>query len=457
MSERAESTEDSRYHQAPCGLMSTSIDGAILGMNSTLREWLGLAPDDVANRTFSSLLTASGQLFYDTRYLPVLRLRGAVSEVALTFARSDGSELPVFVSARWVTAAGESSSDVHVAVFDARERRDYERELLAARRAAESSAARVQVLQEAGVAIGDARTAAETGGALVDAVRRAFDATAVSVSSLGTTGVEPLAGERRVDGWLAAESAALDTGALEVAHVADERDPSTAVALRRGRGETVVVAPLVGDAETLGITTICFGRRRDWSDQDGELLQALGRLAVNALDRIALHEQLRHGATHDQLTGLANRRLLADAVDEVARRSRDAHEPFAVIVVDLNAFKQVNDRHGHLAGDAVLQAAAVRLRAVVRDHDVVARIGGDEFVIVCGGVDLAGAELIAERAQRALAESVEAAPGVELGASVGVALCAPNDTRTTAELFRDADAAMYRAKTRATGRPGRTS
>jgi len=93
----------------------------------------------------------------------------------------------------------------------------------------------------------------------------------------------------------------------------------------------------------------------------------------------------------------------------------------------------------------------------VRDHDVVARIGGDEFVIVCGGVDLAGAELIAERAQRALAESVEAAPGVELGASVGVALCAPNDTRTTAELFRDADAAMYRAKTRATGRPGRTS
>ena len=67
------------------------------------------------------------------------------------------------------------------------------------------------------------------------------------------------------------------------------------------------------------------------------------------------------------------------------------------------------------------------------------------------------AELIAERAQRALAESVEAAPGVELGASVGVALCAPNDTRTTAELFRDADAAMYRAKTRATGRPGRTS
>ena len=96
---------------------------------------------------------------------------------------------------------------------------------------------------------------------------------------------------------------------------------------------------------------------------------------------------MRHEALHDPLTGLANRTLLRDRLEHALARSAREDLPTGVLFIDLDEFKDVNDRYGHAAGDAVLVELAGRLRAAVRPADTVARLGGDEFIVVCEHVD----------------------------------------------------------------------
>jgi diguanylate cyclase (GGDEF)-like protein len=159
-------------------------------------------------------------------------------------------------------------------------------------------------------------------------------------------------------------------------------------------------------------------------------------------------ERLAHQATHDSLTGLPNRAHLTDT----ARRLRFEAKLAAVLFVDLDDLKCVNDSLGHDAGDVVIQAAARRIRAAVRQDDVVCRLAGDEFVVLL--VDSAHrTELddLTQRINRALVEPMEVAGStVQMGASIGVIEVLPDDPRDAATLLREADRAMYAAK--ATGR-----
>ena len=159
-------------------------------------------------------------------------------------------------------------------------------------------------------------------------------------------------------------------------------------------------------------------------------------------------DELAFLATHDPLTGLPNRTLILDRVEQMLVRSRRSQTPVAALFVDLDNFKGINDTLGHGAGDRLLKAVAGRLGAAIRETDALGRLGGDEFVVIAEGMSLAaGPELIAERLLAALEQPFNLdesdAARLAVTASVGIAM---GDRETADELLRDADIAMYRAK-----------
>lgn len=159
-----------------------------------------------------------------------------------------------------------------------------------------------------------------------------------------------------------------------------------------------------------------------------------------------------HEAHHDTLTGLANRALLARRMELAVDKARKKDEPLALLIVDLDRFKEVNDSLGHHTGDLLLRQVANRLSWAVRDTDLVARLGGDEFAVLLPGVGSAeNASMVAEKILQALAMPVTL-EGLELeiAGSVGVALC-PADSGDGHELLRHADIAMYAAKREKSG------
>ena len=179
---------------------------------------------------------------------------------------------------------------------------------------------------------------------------------------------------------------------------------------------------------------------------------AVSRLAAVMVEREQLRRRLSHEATHDSLTGLANRAALITHLDDALVRVREHDRTLAVLMVDLDSFKAVNDLHGHAAGDVLLKAVAERLVASVRHGDRVGRLGGDEFVVVLNSVaDADEALVIADRVRAAIARPVVIDDfEVRPGCSVGVALSGGDMSSFASselnDLLRDADLALYRAK-----------
>ncbi len=163
-------------------------------------------------------------------------------------------------------------------------------------------------------------------------------------------------------------------------------------------------------------------------------------------------------AQHDPLTSLPNRRLLQDRLTQALARSRRADETMAVLMIDLDAFKNVNDSHGHKAGDEVLRVSAERLKTCLRSADTVARYGGDEFVAVVSALARPGdiamvAAKIVEAARQPIPAvwTVPNAPDVRIGCSIGISMF-PRDGDDPETLIRLADTAMYKAKQAGGGR-----
>lgn len=200
-----------------------------------------------------------------------------------------------------------------------------------------------------------------------------------------------------------------------------------------------------------GHTVYCDWFNSALTDANG-VVTSIQALVQDVSARVEAAEQLLHIATHDTLTGLANRRMLTDRLSHALARAERTGDAVALLFIDLDGFKRVNDLYGHAAGDEVLIDVANRLRGVARGSDFVARLGGDEFVILLDAdVHPGSPSSLAERVFEALSPPCCFKGGDAIvGASIGVAMHPPL-SNLAADLIRRADAAMYEAKSAGKG------
>ncbi len=201
------------------------------------------------------------------------------------------------------------------------------------------------------------------------------------------------------------------------------------------------------DSDALGTLSVYTLLQWKPSSADLEILEMSRNMAALVLERSRLQTQLIDHAYHDSLTGLPNRRLARDRIASAIKRAARARQGLAVLWIDLDRFKQVNDQYGHPVGDAVLQQTAQRLSERLRSSDTLARMGGDEFMaLIEGTTTREAAETLAEDLLAVLAAPMRF-DGLELSitASIGISLY-PEDGETSESLAQHADQAMYAAK-----------
>ncbi|WP_028101467.1 diguanylate cyclase domain-containing protein [Pseudoduganella violaceinigra] len=204
---------------------------------------------------------------------------------------------------------------------------------------------------------------------------------------------------------------------------------------------------LSGSGIAFGEMRLDLGRRGALSAKEIDLLEFTAGQAGAVIERLALHADLAHAARYDELTGLPNRRLFQDRILSAIARCRRGQSRGALLFIDLDDFKQVNDECGHVAGDQLLQAIARRITSCVREADTVARIGGDEFVALLENVaDQAQAAAVAGKIRQVIATPLLlAGRTLQPHASIGIALY-PEHGEVIDQLMRHADQAMYAAK-----------
>jgi diguanylate cyclase (GGDEF)-like protein/PAS domain S-box-containing protein len=215
----------------------------------------------------------------------------------------------------------------------------------------------------------------------------------------------------------------------------------------RGRLNTWLMVELKGPAGTIGALLLRDRAGTGYSPGDRGLLHFVAAQVGLALERKRLHDDLMRSACYDELTGLPNRRLFFDRIRTAVARARRCQSRLGLLYVDVDDFKQVNDRHGHAAGDALLREVAARLVECARQSDTVARLGGDEFVLLLEDLQAPeDADLCADKIRAALAQPVptQCAP-LHIGVSIGCALF-PDHADQVETLLMHADARMYARK-----------
>jgi two-component system cell cycle response regulator len=232
----------------------------------------------------------------------------------------------------------------------------------------------------------------------------------------------------------------------------DARGLDAIIRLQEAAPNATVVALTALDDEALSLQVVECGAQ-DYLVKERVDAQSLARCLRHARERKRCAQRLTELARKDSLTGLANRSGFYERINLAAARARRMERRFAVMFLDLDCFKEINDQHGHDVGDTVLQVIGTRLAGVVREYDAVARLGGDEFAVLLDDLaDTSEVQALAERIAGVFTEPILVGNrNYELTASMGIASF-PDAGDTAAELLRCADQAMYVAKRRGRNR-----
>jgi diguanylate cyclase (GGDEF)-like protein len=240
------------------------------------------------------------------------------------------------------------------------------------------------------------------------------------------------------------ESAVEATGAAGGRLVVDGQEQARAGDPDRGGRPLVIPLGPDGGENTM---LLLAPEGADFGDQSRELALWLGSQAAVALENVRLHRLVERQASTDGLTDLANRRHFEEGLASEISRAERFGGSLALVLADLDDFKQVNDRYGHQAGDDVLRAFADALRDTVRDIDLAARYGGEEFAVLLPQTDLGGAERLAERLREVMeARQLTPHPGASFSVTSSFGVASFPEAPTPAALFAAADEALYRAK-----------
>jgi diguanylate cyclase (GGDEF)-like protein len=314
---------------------------------------------------------------------------------------------------------------------------------------------RLQLLLSASVAFAKTRSETELGELLSETARRAFNATACSVHTGEPGNYALVAGDNLLAKVWPEDAPPRAAVTVGLGHVVTVETPDEAdrIAPGLGLGEifqragifSVIGAPIIEDGTPFGAFACYFDQPRTFDDQAVPLAEALAQLAGQVLVRLRLEARLRRAAMLDEVTGLPNRRLFDENLQQTQRAPA---EQIAVLFVDLDGFKAINDSLGHSMGDAVLKEVAQRLTHVFREEDTIARYGGDEFIAALHVSDTADAIALADRARAAVAEPFSGIPAeLNITASVGIAVTDSDVAGQSIDhLIRLADQAMYAAK-----------
>ena len=440
-------TYDELIERSPVGLLVVELGGTVRAHNRVLAEWLGAASgveaDALLGHNIVEWLAPASRLFYETRLIPDLVRTGTTRGVVIQARDGAGHTRSLLTNARLQQEEGGESL-VYAAVMDVEHRIDYERQMLAAQRAA-------------GIAL--ARGLGDLGDVLVESTLRATQAGWAAVRRLDEP---PYGGVPSYWGTIppGIDIAALPQLGVEPIICRNRAEvlayPDAGAALAAAGVESLVVMPIVRAADETAAPTVlgeihCWLRRSRTLDAEVvETLHALAAQADRVIDHIRLQEQLRHRALHDGLTGLPNRLLTEERLEQVLAAAQRTGDGCAVLFVDLDGFKAINDQRGHAAGDEVLIEVAGRLRHACRAEDTAGRLGGDEFVVAAARLDEGDAAELAARIADAVREPLTGlAEGMPLSCSIGLVHWDPRadaPAPTAEELVAEADVAMYGAK-----------
>jgi two-component system cell cycle response regulator len=211
---------------------------------------------------------------------------------------------------------------------------------------------------------------------------------------------------------------------------------------------SIIGIPLKIGEKVVGVMNLSREKTGGFSTSELRLLNMLANQAAVAVSNASLHQSISKKAYTDTITGLANRRALDEHLESELINARRTNSPFAVIMMDLDGFKSVNDTYGHEVGDQVLRAVFNVVSVGIRSSDFIARYGGDEVTLILTKSNLQSAKLVAEKILESIAKFSYKAPNgnaINLGISGGIAIY-PTHGRSGSDLLRAADAALYDAK-----------
>lgn len=307
-------------------------------------------------------------------------------------------------------------------------------------------------------AFGEATTEAQVLDAVVSAAKAVAEAEVVVVTAWeeGSHRVQRVEGDapKSLQGSVFADNAGIASAVVRERVALPFRgdyDPAAQVLFTRelslGGMRAALCVPLVARGKVLGTLTLASKRRRAFARGAAQLLGVLAGHAAVALANAAAVRGLEALATTDPMTGHLNKRALEAEFEQRIRAAARFRRPLGLIVLDIDKFKSVNDTYGHALGDVVIKGLGAVLTRCRRETDLVARFGGEEFVVVCEETDVAGAMLLAERIREELARQVFSTPQGELRVTCSLGVAAfPTDGADFAALFEKADAALYVAK-----------